>query len=67
MDGVDKEQVQSKVLDITKDSSFYNKENERAEKIKIKAKQWISKIELRKKNENYWKRITRELHLKIER
>jgi hypothetical protein len=67
MDGINKEEIQNKVLEVTKDSLFNKNEQERAEKVIKKTRQWISKIKLNKMNVKYWNKISKELRLKIER
>ena len=65
MESVDKEKIQQKIIDASKNSSYYKKEVTRAEKIKNKAKVWRKYIEQRKQNKDYWRQISKELNNKI--
>jgi len=49
-----------------KNHSTQNKDKEKAEKVKNKAKVWKEKIRRDKSNKSYWKKITKELNAKIE-
>ncbi len=54
MDTIDKDKINSIILEASKGSSYYKREMERTHAAKEKAREHLKKIESYKKNEKLW-------------
>ncbi|CAI2359766.1 unnamed protein product [Moneuplotes crassus] len=64
MASIDKETIQKKIIEASKGSSYYKKKQERTEKAKAKAKEWMKEIRKLKSNRSYWSKVTKQLNNK---